>query len=50
MAECRRLGYEKFYLWTDKEEKFYAAIGWKLLFREQYRGEKIGVMSYTFAD
>ncbi len=49
MAECRRLGYPRCYLWTDKEEQFYQAMGWTREFCEQYKNQPVSVMSYSFS-
>lgn len=46
MEECGKLGFEKFYLWTDKEEQLYASMGWELEFREEYKNQLASVMSY----
>jgi N-acetylglutamate synthase and related acetyltransferases len=46
MEECGKMRIDVFYLWTDKEERYYASLGWKLEFREEYRGMQVSVMSY----
>lgn len=42
-----KLGFDRYYLWTDKEMAYYAKMGWKPLFEEQYLGKHITVMQYA---
>ena len=44
------LGVERFYLYTELEEKFYAKRGWNLLERREYRGVPISVMAKEMAE
>ena len=46
--EAKRLGFSTIYLWTDKEEHFYASMNWRLLSREEYKNKSVSVMSYSF--
>ena len=47
MEEAGRLKVELLYLYTVHSEKFYAALGWKLMERTTYREQKIVIMTYT---
>jgi GNAT superfamily N-acetyltransferase len=42
-----KLGVERLYLFTTKQERLYAGLGWEKLERCDYRGEMIQVMSKT---
>jgi GNAT superfamily N-acetyltransferase len=46
MAEARRLKVPLLYLYTLHSEKFYVALGWKLVERTSYRGDAIVIMTY----
>lgn len=47
MAEAKRLKVPLLYLYTVHSEKFYAALGWKLMERTSYRHQDIVIMTYT---
>jgi N-acetylglutamate synthase-like GNAT family acetyltransferase len=47
MAEAKRLKVPLLYLYTVHSEKFYAALGWKLMERTSYREQSIVIMTYT---
>ena len=47
MTEARRLKVPLLYLYTVHSEKFYAALGWRLMERTSYREQSIVIMTYT---
>lgn len=47
MEEARKLKVPLLYLYTIHSEKFYGALGWKLMERTSYRAQKIVIMTYT---
>jgi N-acetylglutamate synthase-like GNAT family acetyltransferase len=47
MAEAGRLKVPLLYLYTVHSEKFYAALGWKLMERTSYRDQDVVIMTYT---
>ena len=47
MEEARKLKVPLLYLYTVHSEKFYAALGWELMERTNYREQKIVLMTYT---
>lgn len=46
MEEARKLNVPLLYLYTVHSEKFYAALGWKLMERTSYREQKVVIMIY----
>jgi GNAT superfamily N-acetyltransferase len=42
--EAENLGIEVLYLFTPDRESLYARLNWKVMFREEYRGEEVTVM------
>jgi GNAT superfamily N-acetyltransferase len=44
VAEARRLGVPRLYLFTPDQAPFYARMGWRTLCREPYRGEDVTIM------
>ena len=44
VAEARRLGIKKLYLYTRHREVFYARLGWKPIERTNYRGRPAVIM------
>jgi len=47
MDETRKLKVPLLYLYTVHSERFYAALGWKLMERTAYREHKIVIMTWT---
>ena len=47
MEETRKLKVPLLYLYTVHSERFYAALGWKLMERTTYREHKIVIMTWT---
>ena len=47
MEEARKLKVPLLYLYTVHSEKFYAALGWKLMERTTYRQYAIVIMTYA---
>jgi len=47
MDETRKLKVPLLYLYTVHSERFYAALGWKLMERTTYREHKIVIMTWT---
>jgi len=47
MAEAGRLQVSLLYLYTVHSERFYAALGWKLMERTSYLEHNIVIMTYT---
>jgi N-acetylglutamate synthase-like GNAT family acetyltransferase len=47
MAEAGKLDVPLLYLYTVHSEKFYAALGWTLLERTNYREQKVVIMTYV---
>ena len=47
MAEAKRLKVPLLYLYTVHSEKFYAALGWKLMERTSYREHEVVIMTYS---
>jgi N-acetylglutamate synthase-like GNAT family acetyltransferase len=47
MAEAGKLEVSLLYLYTVHSEKFYAALGWSLLERTNYREQKVVIMTYV---
>jgi N-acetylglutamate synthase-like GNAT family acetyltransferase len=46
MEEAGKLDVPLLYLYTVHSEKFYAALGWTLLERSNYREQKVVIMTY----
>ena len=44
LEEAQKLGHKKCYLFTDKQEAFYAKRGWRTILKENYRNEIAFVM------
>ncbi|MBY6225446.1 GNAT family N-acetyltransferase [Ferrimonas balearica] len=44
MAEARRLGLPRLYLFTEDQQGFYQRLGWALHHRERYHGVEVSVM------
>ena len=47
MEEAGKLDVPLLYLYTVHSEKFYAALGWTLLERTNYREQKVVIMTYV---
>jgi N-acetylglutamate synthase-like GNAT family acetyltransferase len=47
MTEAGKLDVPLLYLYTVHSEKFYAALGWTLLERTNYREQKVVIMTYV---
>jgi len=47
MGEAGKLDLRLLYLYTVHSEKFYAALGWTLLERTNYRQQKVVIMTYV---
>ena len=47
MDEARKLKIPLLYLYTVHSQKFYAALGWKLMERTTYREHEIVIMTWT---
>jgi N-acetylglutamate synthase-like GNAT family acetyltransferase len=47
MTEAGKLDIPLLYLYTVHSEKFYAALGWTLLERTNYREQKVVIMTYV---
>jgi len=47
MDEAGKLDVSLLYLYTVHSEKFYAALGWTLLERTNYREQKVVIMTYV---
>lgn len=45
VAEARRLGVPRLYLYTPDRAAFYARMGWRELAREPYHGEAVTIMT-----
>jgi len=45
VEEARTLGIETLYLFTWDQERLYARLGWAVLERTEYKGERIVIMS-----
>ncbi len=50
VEDAHRLGVETLYLFTPDKMDYYAAMGWRALFRESYRGEDVTVMELGLKD
>ena len=48
VEEAKQQGFSQLYLWTPKEEKFYARRGWQVIERTQYKNENAVIMVYSF--
>ena len=46
--EAKQQGFSKLYLWTPKEENYYAKRGWHTIERTRYKNEDAVIMGYTF--
>ena len=44
MAEAKKHGINKLYLFTPDQVPFYEKLGWKLMFKENYREHEVFVM------
>ena len=44
MQKARELGFHELFLFTSDREPFYEKLGWKTLFKEEYRGGEVTVM------
>jgi N-acetylglutamate synthase-like GNAT family acetyltransferase len=50
MVEAGKLDVPLLYLYTVHSEKFYAALGWTLMERTNYREQKVVIMTYVPTD
>lgn len=48
MQDCAQSGLKELYLFTPGQENFYRSLGWKTLRQEEYQGESVSIMHYTF--
>lgn len=48
MEHARGLGLQTLYLFTTDQEEYYRRMGWRRVCREDYLGEPVTIMVYTF--
>ncbi|WDP92727.1 MAG: GNAT family N-acetyltransferase [Desulfobacter sp.] len=46
-AECLKLGYDRYYLYTGEARNFYLKRGWAVIEERRYHGEEVVVMGKT---
>ncbi len=44
----QRLGFQKLYLFTPDQERFYARLGWVVFDHAEYRGQQVVIMSKSW--
>ncbi len=49
VQEAEFMDAKMLYLFTPDRERFYTRLGWRLLYREKYRGEQVAVMEIRIA-
>ena len=50
LEETIELGVETLYLFTPDREEFYASLGWSVVERTEYRGQKVVIMAMHIMD
>lgn len=45
--EAKKLGYDKYYLFTRQATGFYLKLGWEIIETTTYKGKKVDVMVYN---
>ncbi|WP_282875979.1 GNAT family N-acetyltransferase [Pseudomonas peli] len=48
MQYAKTLGNKEIFLFTPSKENFYSDLGWEVISREEYRGQKVSVMRFKF--